>query len=94
MSTPILICAGISAVLLIFALANISSHLYSIHIDLCHIHDDLVRFYAKVQLDKMGENPILYFNENPPKKGKQREYWRDQNGFKHWRKKDARKKDA
>ena len=79
MSTPILICAGISAVLLIFALANISSHLYSIHIDLCHIHDDLVRFYAKGQ-------------ERKP--GKQREYWRDQNGFKHWRKKDARKKDA
>lgn len=63
------ICAGIAAVLLIFVLANISSHLYDIHIDLCHIHDDLVRFYVK-----------------EAKPGKQREYWRDQNGFRHWRK--------
>lgn len=68
------ICAGIVAVLLIFALAKISSRLYDIHIDLCHIHDDLVRFYAKGQ-------------ERKP--GKQREYWRDQNGFKHWRKTNA-----
>ena len=73
MSTPILICAGISALLLIFALAQISSRLYSIHIDLCHIHEDLVRFYAKGQLER---KPV-----------KQREYWRDQNGFRHWRKK-------
>lgn len=69
------ICAGIAAVLLIFVLANISSHLYDIHIDLCHIHDDLVRFYVKGQKER---KPV-----------KQREYWRDQNGFKHWRKKDA-----
>ncbi len=69
------ICAGITALLLIFALAQITSRLYDIHIDLCHIHEDLVRFYAKGQMES--------------KSGKKREYWRDQNGFKHWRKKDA-----
>lgn len=68
MSTPILICAGITALLLIFALAQISSRLYSIHIDLCHIHEDLVRFYATGKLDKIADNPIMLFNENPPKK--------------------------
>jgi hypothetical protein len=76
MSTPILICAGIAVLFLIFELAQIVSRLYDIHIDLCHIHEDLVRFYARGQLES--------------KPGKQREYWRDQNGFKHWRKvKDA-----
>ena len=69
------ICAGITALLLIFAMAQITSRLYDIHIDLCHIHEDLVRFYARGKLES--------------KPGKQREYWRDQNGFKHWRKKDA-----
>lgn len=69
------ICAGITALLLIFALAQITSRLYDIHIDLCHIHEDLVRFYARGKIEG--------------KPGKQREYWRDQNGFKHWRKKDA-----
>lgn len=47
MSTPILICAGIAVVLLIFVLSNIAPHLYDIHIDLCHIHDDLARFYLR-----------------------------------------------
>ena len=75
MSTPILICAGIAALFLIFELAKIVSRLYDIHIDLCHIHEDLVRFYAMGQLES--------------KPAKQREYWRDQNGFRHWRKKDA-----
>lgn len=69
------ICAGITALFLIFELAQIVSRLYDIHIDLCHIHEDLVRFYARGQLER--------------KPGKQREYWRDQNGFRHWRKKDA-----
>lgn len=76
MSTPILICAGITALLLIFelaqivaALGNIRETLDIIHRDLCRIHDDLV---------------LLFGKKNKP--GKQREYWRDQNGFRHWRK--------
>ena len=72
MSTVILACAVVSVLWLIFILAKISAGLSSIHLDLCHIHEDLVRFFAK---------------ETKPTK--QREYWRDQNGFKHWRKKDA-----
>lgn len=69
------ICAGITALLLIFelaqivaALGNIRETLDIIHRDLCRIHDDLVLLFGK------------------KKPGKQREYWRDQNGFKHWRK--------
>lgn len=71
------ICAGITALLLIFelaqivaALSNIRETLDIIHRDLCRIHDDLV---------------LLFGKKNKP--GKQREYWRDQNGFRHWRKK-------
>lgn len=45
------ICAGIIALLLIFALAQITSRLYDIHIDLCHINEDLVRFYARGKLE-------------------------------------------
>ena len=75
MPLALYICAAITALFLIFALAKIASRLYDIHIDLCHIHEDLVRFYARGQLER--------------KTGKQREYWRDQNGFKHWRKKNA-----
>lgn len=70
------ICAGITALLLIFELAqivaaigNIRETLDIIHRDLCRIHDDLV---------------LLFEKKNKP--GKQREYWRDQNGFRHWRK--------
>lgn len=77
MSTPILICAGISVLLLIFelaqivaALGNIRETLDIIHKDLCINHDALV---------------LLFGKKNKP--GKQREYWRDQNGFRHWRKK-------
>jgi len=69
------ICAGIAALLLVFELLQILSHLYDIHCDLYHIHEDLVRFYSRVQIES--------------KPAKKREYWRDQNGFKHWRKKDA-----
>lgn len=72
MSTPILICAGIAALFLIFELAQIVSRLYDIHIDLCHVHEDLVRFYAKGELER--------------KTGKKRIYWRDENGFRRWRK--------
>ena len=79
MSTAILICAGISVLLLIFelvqivaALSNIRETLDIIHRDLCRIPDDLM---------------LLLGRNNKP--CKQREYWRDQNGFRHWRKKDA-----
>lgn len=72
------ICAGITALLLIFelaqivaALGNIRETLDIIHKDLCINHDALV----------------LLFRKNKP--AKQREYWRDQNGFKHWRKTNA-----
>mgnify|MGYP007111662657 CR=1 FL=1 len=70
------ICAAIAALFLIFYLAQIVSRLYDIHIDLCHIHEDLVP----------KENPVLLFN-NKNKPAKKREYWLDRNGFKHWRKK-------
>lgn len=70
------ICAGITALLLIFelaqivaALGNIRETLDIIHRDLCIIHDAHV---------------LLFGNKTKPVK--QREYWRDQNGFKHWRK--------
>ena len=67
MSTVILICACITALLLIVAaLCNIRKTLDTIHRDLC------------------SDANVL---KNKP--GKQREYWRDQNGFRHWRKKDA-----
>lgn len=72
------ICAGISALFLIFALAKIASHLFDIHKDLCDIHEDL---RSPLTWSFMKE----IMKENKP--GKQREYWRDQNGFKHWRKK-------
>lgn len=75
MSTPILICAGITALFLIFALAKIASYLYDIHIDLCGIREDLVL-----------RGNLSHFFEKKNKPVKQREYWRDQNGFRHWRK--------
>ena len=80
MSTPILICAGIAALFLIFALAKIASRLGVIAEYMINIHADLMWFRAKIKLKDLekGTNP-----------GKQREYWRDQNGFKHWRQKDA-----
>lgn len=69
------ICAGITALLLIFelaqivaALGNIRETLDIIHRDLCRIHDDLVLLFGKGKVDKMGDNPIVLFNENPPKK--------------------------
>ena len=73
MSTAILICAGIS-VLLIFELVQIVAALSNIRETLDIIHRDLVMLFE------------IKRKNNPPK---QREYWRDQNGFRHWRKKDA-----
>lgn len=94
MSTVILICAGIAALFLIFGLAQIKSRLHNIHIDLCHIYEGLARFSLlpllfkefKPHLRGPGEVPCEGTERKP---AKQREYWRDQNGFKHWRKKDA-----
>ena len=75
MSTAILICAGISVLLLlIFELVQIVAALSNIRETLDIIHRDLVMLFE------------IKRKNNPPK---QREYWRDQNGFRHWRKKDA-----
>ena len=74
MSTPILICACITALLLIFELLLIVAALSNIRVTLDNIHRDLVMLF---EIDRKN-NPY-----------KQREYWRDQNGFRHWRKKDA-----
>ena len=74
MSTTLLASMAIPAlVIILFILARIATRLYDIHIDLCHIHEDLVRSCFK--------------EAKPTKPTKQREYWRDQNGFRHWRKK-------
>lgn len=74
MSTAILICAGISVLLLIFELVQIVASLGNIRETLDIIHRDLVMLFEINRKNK------------PPK---QRECWRDQNGFRHWRKKDA-----
>ena len=73
MSTATLICAGISVLLLIFELVQIVASLVNIRETLDIIHRDLC-----------SDANVL---KNKP--GNQREYWRDQNGFRHWRKKDA-----
>ena len=74
MPTPILICSGISVLLLIFELVQIVAALGNIRETLDIIHRDLVMLFE------------IKMKNKPPK---QREYWRDQNGFRHWRKKDA-----
>ena len=74
MQTTILICAGISVLLLIFELVQIVAALGNIRETLDIIHRDLVMLFE------------IKRKNNPPK---QREYWRDQNGFRHWRKKDV-----
>ena len=66
-------CACITALLLIFELSRIVVALSNIRVTLDIIHRDLC-----------SDANVL---KNKP--GKQREYWRDQNGFRHWRKKDA-----
>ena len=80
MSTPILICAGISVLLLLIILAVIAYRLCVIADYTINIHADLMWLRAKIKLREL---------EKGTKPGKQREYCRDQNGFKHWRKKDA-----
>ena len=74
MQTPILICAAISVLLLIFELVQIVAALSNIRETLDIIHRDLVMLFE------------INRKNNPPK---QREGWRDQNGFRHGRKKDA-----
>ena len=74
MQTPILICACITALLLIFELSRIVTALVNVRVTLDIIHRDLVMLFEIKRKNK------------PPK---QREYWRDQNGFRHWRQKDA-----
>ena len=74
------ICAGITALLLIFELAVIAYRLGVIEDYTINIHADLMLFQAKIEPREL---------EKGAKPGKKREYWRDQNGFRHWRKKDA-----
>lgn len=66
------ICAGITALILIFALVKIEYRLYEIHMLLSQINVYMLKFSIREQIKS--------------KPGKKREYWRDQNGFKHWRK--------
>lgn len=74
MSTAILIFACIAALLLLFELSRIVIALVNIRITL----DIITRNLAMLIEIKRKNNPH-----------KQREYLRDQNGFRHWRKKDA-----
>ena len=76
MSTTILSSMVIPMfVIFVCALFLIASRLRDIDTDLRNIRNDLVP----------KENPVLLFN-NKNEPAKQREYWRDQNGFRHWRK--------
>ena len=68
------ICAGITALLLIFELTVITYRLGVIADYTIIIHADLMKIELREELEK-GAKP-----------SKQREYWRDQNGFRHWRK--------
>ena len=64
-------CACITVLLLIFELSRIVTALGNIRVTLDIIYRGLC-----------SDANVL--KNNPPK---QREYWRDQNGFRHWRKK-------
>jgi hypothetical protein len=77
MLTPNLICAGISVLLLLIILALIAYRLGIIAEYMINVHADLMWFRANIE---------LRMPEKGTKPGKQREYWRDQNGFRHWRK--------
>lgn len=41
----------------------------------------------RITLDLINRNLVMLFESK--RKNKQREYWLDQNGLRHWRKKDA-----
>ena len=74
------ICAGITALLLIFILVVIAYRLGVTEEYMINIHADLMGLWEKMELRDL---------EKGTKPAKQREYWRDQNGFKHWRKTNA-----
>lgn len=85
MSLAFYICAGISVLLLIFELAQIVAALGNIRETLDIIHRDLCGIQALSNIRETLDTLVPKVNKNKP--GKQREYWRDQNGFRHWRKK-------
>lgn len=67
-------CACITALLLIFELSRIVTALGNIRETLDIIHRDLAML---IEIKRKTKPP------------KQCEYWRGQNGFRHWRKTDA-----
>ena len=71
------ICAGFTALFLIFAIAQIAYRLGVIADYVINIHADLMQLRANIELREL---------EKGAKPSKQREYWRDQNGLRHWRK--------
>lgn len=74
---PLSFYIGLAVLLIIIVLSRIVAVLRDIGETLDIIHRDLCRIHDDLVL--------LFEKKNKP--GKQREYWRDQNGFKHWRKK-------
>jgi hypothetical protein len=94
MLTTVLILAGIAVLLLMVALARIASLLCDLRLDLRQKHLNLVSCYYDLRKDLRNIHESLDGDGNTgaqaeKKLEKQREYWRDQNGFMHWRKKDA-----
>ena len=78
MSTPILICAGISVLLMLLTILTVITYRLGVIVDyMISIHADLMQLRANIELREL---------EKGAKPGKKREYWRDQNGFRHWRK--------
>ena len=73
---PLSFYIGLAVLLIIIVLSRIVAVLRDIRETLDIIHRDLCRIHDDLVL--------LFGKKNKP--GKQREYWRDQNGFKHWRK--------
>ena len=73
---PLSFYIGLAVLLIIIVLSRIVAVLRDIRETLDIIHRDLCRIHDDLVL--------LFGKKNKP--GKQREYWRDQNGFRHWRK--------
>ena len=73
---PLSFYIGLAVLLIIIVLSRIVAVLRDIRETLDIIHRDFCRIHDDLVL--------LFGKKNKP--GKQREYWRDQNGFKHWRK--------
>lgn len=72
---PLSFYIGLAVLLIIIVLSRIVAVLRDIRETLDIIHRDLCRIH---------DDLVLLFGKNKPYK--QREYWRDQNGFRHWRK--------